>query len=104
MKDNKKEIIKEKETNKETSLKNNDSKKNQIFAFVAGLLVGAIITTGVFLVIRTKDRPRNMPNFDPSTFENGNFDKSKMPSRDGSNRRQRQNDSTKSDTTVESGE
>jgi len=42
--------------------------KSQILPFVVGVLVGAVITTGIFLIIRKTDRPRNMPNFDNSGY------------------------------------
>lgn len=48
MKDTKKEIKKEEEKN---IIKKDDSKKKQIITFVIGVLVGAIVTTGIFLVI-----------------------------------------------------
>ena len=85
--------------------------KQMIIPFVIGLLVGCIITTGVFLVIRSKQRP-NMRNFDPSTFEKSDFDSSKFPKRDGdgSNRPSRRSNNTQEsnktedNTKVESGE
>ena len=54
---------KEIEVKKEEKIETKDKKENRkqaIFMFVCGLLVGAIITTGVFLVIRKNERP----NFD----------------------------------------
>ena len=83
--------------------------KKMIIPFVIGLLVGCIITTGVFLIIRGNRIP-NMRNFDPSTFEKSDFDSSKFPSRDGSNRPSRRSSSTQEtektedNTKVESGE
>ena len=42
--------------------------KAQIIPFAIGLLVGAVITTGIFLIIRKTDKPKNMPNFDNSGY------------------------------------
>ena len=53
--------------------------KTTIISFVIGLLVGSIITTGIFLMIRTNDRPKMPSGFDPSTVNRSNFDKSKYP-------------------------
>ncbi len=43
--------------------------KDKIFMFVAGLLVGAIIATAVFLIIGNKGKG----NFDASKFKNGSM-------------------------------
>ena len=53
--------------------------KKQILTLIIGMLIGSIITTGVFLILKSNQRP-NMSNFDMS-----NFDKSNFPSRNRSN-------------------
>ena len=53
--------------------------KNQILMFIIGMLVGAIITTGVFLYIKSKDNNK-MPSMDRTNSENRKF-----PSRSNSN-------------------
>ena len=63
--------------------------KKEILMFIIGVLVGAVVTTEVFLIIRGNGRP-NMPEFDKSGFpsrigENGEereFDKSKFDRKD----------------------
>ena len=41
--------------------------KKQILTFIIGLLVGAILSTGVFLVLKQNEKP-NMANFDRTNF------------------------------------
>ena len=41
--------------------------KKQILTLIIGILIGAIITTGVFLVIKSNEKS-NMPSFDRSNF------------------------------------
>ena len=40
--------------------------KNQILMLIIGILIGAIITTGVFLFLKSKDNNK-MPSMDRST-------------------------------------
>ena len=45
--------------------------KKEVLTLIIGILIGAIITTGVFLVLKSNDRPSfDMSNFDKSEFAN----------------------------------
>lgn len=41
--------------------------KKQVLTLIIGILIGSIITTGVFLVLK-KNSLSNIPNFDNSSF------------------------------------
>ena len=71
--------------------------KANILPFVIGILIGAIITTSVFLIIRSNRRP-NIPDFDKSGFpmkrdENGEgSDFDKFDKKDFDRKRDKAND------------
>ena len=50
-------------------------KKKEILSFIIEVLVGAIVTTGVFLILKGNSRPKM-----------GDFDKSNFPSRENFNK------------------
>ena len=65
--------------------------KKQILTLIIGILIGAIITTGVFLVLKNNDRPSM-----------GDFDRSNFPMRQRSNSDEIENESeTETETKVE---
>ena len=75
--------------------------KKQIITLVIGILIGAVITGGVFLLVNPR-RGGNMPNFsqmDKSQFKDGEFDPSTM--RDKFKDRNSNNDSSKTEKPTE---
>ena len=54
--------------------------KNQILTLIIGILIGAIITTGIFLFLKSKDK-NNMPSMN----RNSNFEERKITSNETSN-------------------
>ena len=56
--------------------------KKQILTLIIGMLIGSIITTGVFLVLKNNERS-NMPGFNESNFRERI--KGSMPSTSDSN-------------------
>lgn len=47
--------------------------KNKIFIFVIGLLVGAILASGGFLIFGGNKDKKDRKDFDPSKFQDGNM-------------------------------
>lgn len=87
---------KEIEVKKEEKIETKDKKENRkqaIFMFVCGLLVGAILTTGVFLVIRKNERP----NFDD--LNKSSYGTRQRP--DGTNRPSRGSRGTQNEETTQ---
>lgn len=70
--------------------------KKEILMLIIGILIGAIIATGVFLVLKG-----NMNNEVPGDMGRGNFQKDgEMPSTDGTGRgNMKQDENTTTDTT-----
>lgn len=58
----------------------NKEMKNQILMLIIGILIGAIITTGVFLIIKSNDNNK-MPSID----KNGNFEERIVPNNNNKN-------------------
>ena len=59
--------------------------KNQLLTLIIGILIGSIITTGVFLIIKSNEKS-NMPSFDSSKIRSReNFDMSNFNNMMGEN-------------------
>ena len=55
-----------------------EGKKKQVLTLVIGILIGAILSSAVFLIFKPKSS-RSIPDF--SGFSSGEFDRSKMRNR-----------------------
>ncbi len=63
-----------------------ENKKKQILTLIIGMLIGGIITAGIFLIFKPNNA-RNIPDFSQFNRDRRefNFDRSERPSRDGNN-------------------